>query len=153
METVKYVTICNKIMVFPPRRGENQDTPHNPFPELQATLVHLPYGLKLIINCSVKSTFRIISGHLRAWKKQSRYVKITNSKAGGRMKARRLPLSVSQLPRMAVCLHKQWTLLVYLCRRWRSLHLLTDAASWDNSRMCICQIEYSLVAGVASTSY
>jgi len=74
-------------MIFPPRRGENKDTLHNPLPELQATLVHLPYGIKLIVNSLVKSNSLIISGHLRAWKKQSRCVKIDNSNAGSRMKA------------------------------------------------------------------
>ena len=86
MDIAKYVTICNKNMFFPPRRGENQDTLHNPFPELQATLIHFPYGMKLIVNSLVKSTFRIMSEHLRAWKKQSRCVKIDNSKADSRMK-------------------------------------------------------------------
>ena len=72
---------------FPPRRGENHDTLYNPLPELQATLVHLPYGMKLIVNILVKPTFRIMSEHLRAWMKRSRCVKIANSKAGGRVKA------------------------------------------------------------------
>jgi len=38
---------------------------------------------------------------LRAWKKQARYFKITNSKAIGWMKEWRLTLSVIQLPRIA----------------------------------------------------
>jgi hypothetical protein len=59
--------------------------------------------MKLIVNSLMKSTSLIISGLLRAWKKQSRYVKITNSKADDRMKARRLPLSVIQLPRIVAC--------------------------------------------------
>jgi len=63
VEVVKYVTICNEIMLFPPRGGgtqywifsaivfyflhavEKTKTPlPNPFLVFQATLVHLPYG-------------------------------------------------------------------------------------------------------------
>ena len=51
----------------------------------------------------LKSTSTIISGYFRAWMKQSRSVKFTNSKAGGRMKAWRLVLSAIRLLRMAVC--------------------------------------------------
>ena len=83
---------------------EFKTSPHNPFPELQATYIHLPYGMKLIMNSLAKPNALIISGHLRAWKKQARCVKIDNSKAGGRMKAWRLALSAIRLLRIAVCL-------------------------------------------------
>jgi hypothetical protein len=59
--------------------------------------------MKLMVNSLVKSTSLIISGHLRAWMKQSRCVKIANSKAGGRMKALRLALSVIRLFGIAAC--------------------------------------------------
>ncbi len=122
VEVVKYVTFCDKnacflhgveklsivsTLFFLQLLEEIKTSPHNPFPELQATLVHLPYGMKLIVHSLAKPPSPIICGHLRAWKKQSRCVKITNRKAGSRMNARRLALSVIQLPRMAVCLHKQ----------------------------------------------
>ena len=75
----------------------------NPFPEFLAIRAHLPYDKKLIVNSLVKFTSLIISGHLRAWKKKPRYVKIANSKAGGRMKAWRLAFSAIRLLRIEGC--------------------------------------------------
>ena len=103
VETVKSVTFCDKNACFLHGVGKTKTSAHNPFPEFQATLVHLPYGMKLIVNIFVKPTSPIISGHLRAWKKRSRCVKIANSKAGGRMKAWRLALSVIRLLRIEGC--------------------------------------------------
>jgi len=98
VETVKSVTFCDKnpcflhgveklsivsTLFFLQLLEEIKTSPHNPFPEFQATLVHLLYGMKLIVNSLVKSTFRIMSEHLRAWMRRSRFVKIANRKAGG----------------------------------------------------------------------
>jgi len=44
-----------------------------------------------------------MSEHLKVWKKQARCVKTASSKAGGRMKARRLALSANRYLRMAAC--------------------------------------------------
>jgi len=51
------------IIVFFPLHPveEIKTSSHNPIPELLATRVRLPYGMKLIVNSLVKSTFRIMS--------------------------------------------------------------------------------------------
>ena len=75
----------------------------NPFPELQATLVHLPYGMKLIVNSLAKATSPIISGHLRGWMRRSRCPNIVNLKEDSRMNAWRLAPSGIRLSRKAAC--------------------------------------------------
>jgi len=69
-----------------------------------------------------------MSEHLRAWKKQSRCVKITDSKAGGRMKARRLTLSVIRLLRIEGC---PIPAVNTGCISWRSdSHWLWSRITW-----------------------
>ena len=59
--------------------------------------------MKLNVNSLAKPASPIISGHLRAWMKQCKCVKIDNSKAGGRMKAWRLDLSAIRFSRIEGC--------------------------------------------------